>query len=75
MITKIYRVKGNFVLGNEIQKFTKEFKGTSENDVKEKIYSHFGSKHGINHNQIMIDNIDEISSDEVSDVVIKQILK
>ena len=74
MITKIYRVKGKFVLGSEIQKFTKEYKATSENDIREKIYSHFGSKHNINQNQIFIEGIDEITSEDVVDPVIKQIL-
>lgn len=74
MITKIYRIKGKFVLGSEIQKFTKELKGTSTNDIEEKIYSHFGSKHGLNHSQIKIETIDEINSEDVTDMVIKQIL-
>ena len=43
MITKIYRVKGNFVMGDEYHKFTKEYKATSEADVEEKIYERFGS--------------------------------
>ncbi|WP_409200006.1 50S ribosomal protein L18Ae [Methanobrevibacter sp. DSM 116169] len=74
MITKIYRVKGKFTLGSEIQKFTKEYKATSKSDIEEKIYSHFGSKHNINQNQISIEDIEEISSDEVTDPIIKQIL-
>ena len=28
MITKIYRVKGTFVMGDEYHKFTKEYKAT-----------------------------------------------
>ena len=41
MITKIYRVKGTFVMGDEYHKFTKEFKATCESDVEEKIYERF----------------------------------
>jgi len=74
MITKIYRIKGKFVLGSEIQKFTKELKGTSNKDIEEKIYSHFGSKHGLNKSQINIEDIEEINSEDVTDMVIKQIL-
>ncbi|MCC7553692.1 MAG: 50S ribosomal protein L18a [Methanobacteriaceae archaeon] len=74
MITKIYRVKGRFVLGDDTQKFTKELKGTSEDDIKDKINSQFGSKHRINNNQIFIKNIKEISSDDVTDPILKQIL-
>ena len=39
MLTKIYRVKGRFVLGSEVQVFTKEFKAVKEEDIEEKIYS------------------------------------
>ena len=51
MITKIYRVKGTFVMGDEYHKFTKEYKATCEAEIEEKIYERFGSKHGINRNQ------------------------
>jgi large subunit ribosomal protein LX len=74
MITKIYRVKGNFVLGDETQVFTKELKATNEKDIYEKIYSHFGSKHRINHNQINVNSIEEINADDVVDPILKQIL-
>ena len=66
MLTKIYRVKGRFVLGSEVQVFTKEFKAVKEEDIEEKIYSIFGSKHRINRNQIKIESIEEISADSSS---------
>ena len=74
MITKIYRVKGTFVMGDEYHKFTKEYKATSEADVEQKIYDRFGSKHGINRNQISIAEITEISPEEVLDPIVKEIL-
>ncbi|MBR4571137.1 50S ribosomal protein L18Ae [Methanobrevibacter sp.] len=74
MITKIYRVKGTFVMGDEYHNFTKEFKATCEDDVTEKIYSRFGSKHGINRNQISIESIDEIAPEDVQDPIVKEIL-
>ena len=37
MLTKIYRVKGRFVLGSEVQVFTKEFKAVKEEDIEESI--------------------------------------
>ena len=52
MITKIYRVKGTFVMGDSYHKFTKEYKATNVADLEEKIYERFGSKHGLNRNQI-----------------------
>ncbi len=74
MITKIYRVKGTFVMGDEYHKFTKEYKATSEDNVKEKIYARFGSKHGINRNQISIKSIEEIAPEDVLDPIVKEIL-
>ncbi|MBE6505773.1 50S ribosomal protein L18Ae [Methanobrevibacter millerae] len=74
MITKIYRVKGTFVMGDEFHKFVKEYKATSEADIEEKIYERFGSKHGINRNQIKISEIAEIAPEDVQDPIVKEIL-
>ena len=74
MITKIYRVKGTFVMGDEYHKFTKEYKATSKHNVEEKIYARFGSKHGINRNQISIKSIEEIAPEDVLDPIVKEIL-
>ena len=74
MITKIYRVKGTFVMGDEFHKFVKEYKATSEADIEEKIYERFGSKHGINRNQIKISEITEIAPEDVEDPIVKEIL-
>ena len=65
MLTKIYRIKGSFVMGSETQVFTKEFKAIKEEDIYEKLYSIFGSKHGIKRNQVKIDSIEEIAEDDV----------
>lgn len=74
MQTKIYRINGKFVMGAETQVFTKELKAFKEEDIYEKIYSVFGSKHRIRKNQIAIDEIKEISADEVEDPILKAIL-
>ncbi|MBQ9026342.1 MAG: 50S ribosomal protein L18a [Methanobrevibacter sp.] len=74
MITKIYRVKGTFVMGDDFHKFVKEYKATSEADIEEKIYERFGSKHGINRNQIKISEITEIAPEDVEDPIVKEIL-
>lgn len=71
MKTKIFRVQGKFIMGDSFKPFTKELKATSEDDIKEKIYSEFGSKHHIVRNQIHIEKIDEISAEEVIDPLIK----
>lgn len=74
MMTKIYRVKGSFQMGSETQVFTKELRAIKEEDIYEKLYSIFGSKHGIKRNQIKIDSIEEISEDEVLDPIVQAIL-
>ena len=74
MKTKIYRIEGRFVMGNQTQIFTKELKSITEENIYEKIYSEFGSKHGISRNQINIEKIKEISADEVTDPIVKALL-
>jgi len=63
MKTKIYRVQGKFIMGNSFKPFTRELKAIGEEDIKEKIYSEFGSKHHIVRNQIHIEKIYEISAE------------
>ncbi len=71
MKTKIFRITGKFMMGENYQPFTKELKAIKEEDIYEKIYSEFGSKHHLNRNQINIETIDEISAEEVEDPIIK----
>ena len=71
MKTKIFRVKGKFMMGNSLKPFTKELKAVSEEDIHEKLYSEFGSKHRIGRNQIFIEDITEISKDKVYDPLVK----
>ena len=71
MKTKIYRITGKFMMGDNYQPFTKELKAIKEEDIYEKIYSEFGSKHHLTRNQIDIETIDEISAEEVEDPIIK----
>ena len=46
----------------------------NEENIYEKIYSDFGSKHRINRNQIDIEEIKEITPEEVIDPIVKGIL-
>ncbi|BDZ72129.1 50S ribosomal protein L18Ae [Methanobacterium petrolearium] len=74
MKTKIYRVQGKFIMGDSFKPFTRELKAMGEDDIKEKIYSEFGSKHHIVRNQIHIEKIEEISAEEVIDPLIKSLI-
>ncbi len=75
MKTKIFRIQGKFMMGNNLKPFTRELKATNEEEIKERIYSEFGSKHHIKRNKIKIEQINEISEEEVLDQVIKALLK
>jgi large subunit ribosomal protein LX len=71
MKTKIFRIRGKFMMGQGLKPFTKELKAVSEDDIREKIYSEFGSKHRIGRSKIFIDDIKEISLEESIDPIIK----
>jgi large subunit ribosomal protein LX len=75
MKTKIFRIQGKFMMGNSLKPFTKELKAINEEEIKEKIYSEFGSKHHIKRNKIKIKEITEISEDEVQDPLIKALIQ
>ncbi len=75
MKTKIFRIQGRFMMGNNLKPFTKELKAINEEDIKEKIYSEFGSKHHIRRSKIIIEKIDEITPEEVQDPLIKTLLE
>ena len=56
---KNYIVKGKFKAGNSCEKFTKKIESQNEKNATDKVYSIFGSKHGIKRNQIQIESIAE----------------
>ncbi|MCD7781586.1 MAG: 50S ribosomal protein L18a [Methanosphaera sp.] len=74
MKTKIFRVKGKLLDVDKTKKFTRELKAVKEADVEEKLYSEFGSKHRLNRNQIVFDEITEISADEVTDHIVRSLI-
>ncbi len=75
MKTKIFRIQGKFMMGNSLKPFTRELKATNEEEIKERIYSEFGSKHHIKRNKVKITEIEEISPDDVQDPIIKALIK
>jgi large subunit ribosomal protein LX len=74
MITKIFRVKGKLLDIDKTKPFTRELKGIEEDDVKEKLYSEFGSKQRLNRDKIIFDEIVEITADEVTDPVVRDLI-
>ncbi|RAP50263.1 MAG: 50S ribosomal protein L18a [Methanosphaera sp. rholeuAM74] len=74
MKTKIFRVNGKLLDVDKTKVFTRELKGIKEEDIKEKLYSEFGSKHRLNRDKIIIDEITEITADDVTDPIVKELL-
>ena len=74
MKTKIFRIQGKFMMGDSLKPFTRELRATSEKEIREKIYSEFGSKHHITRNQIKIQDIQEISAEVAQDPLIKALI-
>ncbi len=56
---KNYQVKGTFKAGIQWAKFTKDVESQNEKNALTKVYSLFGSKHGIKRNYIRIESIQE----------------
>lgn len=62
------------MVSKNMKPFIRELKAMNEDEIKEKIYSEFGSKHHIGRNKIIIESITEISPEEVQDPIIKALL-
>ncbi|QHN05739.1 50S ribosomal protein L18a [Methanothermobacter sp. THM-1] len=75
MKTKIFRVKGKFLMGEKLQPFTKELKAIKEEEIYEKLYSEFGSKHRVPRSKVKIEKIEEISPEDVQDPVVKALVQ
>jgi large subunit ribosomal protein LX len=68
---KAFRVTGSFADPRERQKFSVEMSAVDEAAVKEKALSTFGSKHKLKRWEISIDEIVELSADEVTNHIVK----
>ena len=71
MKTKIYRVKGTLLDSDKAKPFTREMKAIN---IKEKLYSEFGSKHRLNRDQIIFEEIAEIAPEDVKDPIVQNLL-
>lgn len=56
---KNFVVKGKFKAGLTWEKFTKRIESQNEKNAQDKVYSIFGSKHGIKRSQVEIESIAE----------------
>jgi large subunit ribosomal protein LX len=56
---KTFQVKGAFKAGIAWEKFTKVIESQNEKNATDKVYSLFGSKHGLKRNLIKIESVTE----------------
>ncbi|MCK4757965.1 MAG: 50S ribosomal protein L18a [Thermoplasmata archaeon] len=67
---KAFKVSGTFLMGRDMQPFTKEVAAEDKNDAEEQVYSIMGSKHGVKRFRIKIENITPMKTEDVKDPVI-----
>ena len=65
-----YRIDGSLRQGKTNQKFCIDLVAENEDQVKEKVYSNFGSRHGAKRRYITINSIDTIDPSESSAPVV-----
>jgi ribosomal protein L20A (L18A) len=55
-----FRATGTFPNGRVIQAFSKDIVAADEVDARHRIYSFFGSRHGVNRRFVKIDSVTQI---------------
>lgn len=64
---KIFKVIGKMKKLKSSQKFTVESMGKTEEDALERVYSILGSRHHISRKYILIDEVQPLSKEDVTD--------
>ncbi|HJM67758.1 MAG TPA: 50S ribosomal protein L18Ae [Candidatus Thalassarchaeaceae archaeon] len=59
-----FRATGTFPNGRVVQKFTQDIVAADEIDARHRIYSFFGSRHGVNRRFVNIESVAEIEPTE-----------
>ena len=59
-----FRATGTFPNGRTIQPFTKDIVAADEIDARHRIYSFFGSRHGVNRRAVNIESMAQIEPTE-----------
>ena len=68
---KVYRAIGSFRARKTQQPFSHDLVAVDEKDAKHRIYSNFGSRHGVPRRFVIIDSLEEISpSDSIAPTVV-----
>lgn len=74
-MVKIFSIRGVVTGKDEPMVFTKEYRTLNENQALELMYSEIGSKHRVKRSFIKVEEIKEISVDEIKDPVLKKIVE
>ena len=61
-----FRATGTFPNGRIVQKFTQDIVAADEVDARHRIYSFFGSRHGVNRRFVNIESMSQIEPTESS---------
>ena len=59
-----FRATGTFPNGRIVQKFTQDVVASDEIDARHRVYSFFGSRHGVNRRFVKIENVAQIEPTE-----------
>jgi large subunit ribosomal protein LX len=70
---KVFRVTGEIVKPNLKTTFKKEIRALSPENAKEKVYTDIGSRHRAKRFQIRIQKVEEVSSEEIENPLIKRL--
>ena len=70
---KVFRVIGKIRKPNFQTEFQKEIRALKPEDAVEKVYMLLGSKHRVKRFQMIISKVEEISIDEIEDVIVKKL--
>ena len=68
---KAYLITGSYDDPRKKQPFSIEMAAENEDAVREKVYSTIGSRHKMERRQIHIDEVKELSAEEVTNHVVK----
>ncbi len=65
-----YRATGTFPNGRIVQPFTKDVVAADEVDARHRIYSFFGSRHGVNRRFVNIESMAQIEPTQSSEAAV-----
>jgi len=71
---KVFRVTGEINKPNLKTPFTKELLAIKSEHAVEKVYAEIGSKHRVKRFQLKISKVEEISTDEIENPILKKIV-